>query len=53
VEDNKEVEEAVVGWAAEVEAQEITVYARRVEPEFHIREAFPVTKGLALNAGLK
>jgi hypothetical protein len=42
-----------VGWAAEVEAQEITVYARRVEPEFHIREAFPVTKGLALNAGLK
>jgi hypothetical protein len=45
--------EAVVGWAAEVEAQEITVYARRAEPEFHIREAFPVTKGPALNAGLK
>ena len=43
----------MAGWVAEVKAQEIIVYARRAEPEFHIREAFPVTKGPALNAGLK
>ncbi len=43
----------MAGWAAEVEAREITVYARRVEPKFHIREAFPVTKGPALNAEQK
>jgi len=45
--------EAVVGWAAEVEALEVTAYARRAVPEFHIKEAFPVTRGPALNAGLK
>ena len=42
-----------VGWAAEPEAQEVTVYARRAEPEFLTREACPVTRGPALNAGLK
>jgi len=43
----------VVGWAAEVEALEVTAYARPAEPEFHIKEAFPVTRGPALSAGLK
>ena len=43
----------MVGWAAEVEALEVTAYARRAEQEFHIREAFPVTRGPVLNAGLK
>jgi len=45
--------EAVVGWAAQAEALQVTAYARRAEPEFHIREAFPVTRGPVLNAGLK